>query len=136
MSHSEHQVALSTLLAALARAVGQLPSAVTPDAIAEVASHVHWRPISNWENSADIELATATGLLSACFGGDIMIATDHSIASSHSAMIIDSSTLPEFVENYLIRFGECFFNGDVVVVESEGQRVWMFHHEGAYSLLE
>lgn len=136
MSSSLHGVSVAEVLSAFARVLGRTPIAATPDAICELAAEVSWTPVTDWESSEDTDLACATGLFSVPFTGDLLVVSEHSLTSGRGGVLIASSGLEQFVKNHLKCFGECFFNGDVLIVESEGRLLWLFHHEGAYSLIE
>jgi hypothetical protein len=51
------------------------------------------------------------------------------------AIAVDASDLHLLVAQHRDRYGERFFDGDVIILEREGARIWIFHHEGRYALL-
>jgi hypothetical protein len=128
-------VELDLMLEALGRALGRVPAAVTPDAIAQLRTGVRWTQVEDWEAFSDKELAVKTGLLRVPFSGSVLVVTESSFAPKQGAFLVPASQLSEFVAGHLESYGECFFNGDVIVLETSGQRVWVFHHEGLHALI-
>ncbi|MCE9579135.1 MAG: hypothetical protein K8W52_38790 [Deltaproteobacteria bacterium] len=118
----------------LGRMLGTAPTSLTPDAIAAVTGDLDWIPCDDWEERADLELARATGLLEVPFAGVLLIITDTALIARQGGVLVPASRLAEFVGEYPARYGECFFGGDVIVAETQGERVWLFHHEGAHAL--
>ena len=41
------------------------------------------------------------------------------------------SEIDQFFGLYFEKFGECFFNGDVIFFVPKERRLWIFHHEGS-----
>jgi hypothetical protein len=126
-------VPLSTVHAALTRILGRAPRSVTPDDIAAVAGALEWRRTAGWDKEDDVVVATKAGLFEAGFAGATLIVTEASFFRDLGAFLIDGDDLQRFVSEHLIRYGEVFFNGDVVIVEMHGSRIWLFHHEGMYA---
>ncbi|NVB39967.1 hypothetical protein G6O69_19135 [Pseudenhygromyxa sp. WMMC2535] len=126
----------SMALANLGRILGTTPSALTPDSISDAAGSTHWTSINNWEQYEDAKLAIMANLLPTPFKGNLMVVSDHSLTSNGGGLAVASSQLKELVAGHLILFGECLFNGDVIIAELGGSLIWMFHHEGAYTLFD
>ena len=127
---------VATVLAALARIFGRTPEAATPDAICELASAVRWTRVADWESVEDTDLARSTGLFSIPFVGAVVVVTEYCFTSGFGGFLVAAAGLEQLVQTHLDVYGECFFNGDVAIVEADGSRVWMFHHEGAVALIE
>ena len=121
------------VLAACTRALGRRPRALTPDAIASTIGDVAWSELPGWESMSDTEIAIRSGL-HAGLVGDVLV-VEASISSRRGAFRVDVSELGSLVAQHLERYGECFFNGDVVVVQLDGERLWLFHHEGHFGLV-
>jgi hypothetical protein len=119
---------------ACARIAGRRPTELTPHAIAATMVGLTWVPLPDWESMADAEVAMRSGLYAAPLAGVLLAVTEASLASRIGAFELDAGELGVLVSQHLSRFGECFFNGDVIVVERDGGHIWLFHHEGQYTL--
>ena len=128
-------VEMDRVYEACTRILGRRPTALTPDAISETVEQVAWNAFPDWESKSDAHVAIATGLYSTAFAGPLLVVTEASFGSNGGAFMIEARELGHLVEQHLPRHGECFFNGDVIVVECEGSRVWLFHHEGHHVTL-
>jgi hypothetical protein len=128
-------VEISWVQQVLARILGGSPRSVTPDAIGELLGPIEWKPAEGWDTLDDSTVATTAGLFDAGFSGHLLIVTDVSFVSGKGAFSIASEELSLFVSEYSSRCEESFFDGDVVVVEELGERVWVFHHEGVCATL-
>jgi hypothetical protein len=126
-------VPMSTVLAALDRILGGTPRSVTPDDIAAIAGAIEWRPTAGWDSEDDVAVATKAGLFDAGFTGDTLVVVDSCFAPGRGAYLIDGADLRRFVSEHLGRHGSVLFDGDVVIVEMHGSRIWLFHHEGVYA---
>lgn len=129
-------VTIAEFLRALERAIKRTPAAATPDAIADVLGDVQWNRIDDWESSSDIEIARQTGLLDVPFAESSLIVTEASFSPDRGAFLVPASRLGDFVKEHLDAYGECFFNGDVIVADTAGHHVWLFHHDGLYALVQ
>jgi hypothetical protein len=116
-----------------ARIVGSRPSALTPDAVSATKNGVKWTPLRGWESMSDTEIAMRSGLYAMRLTGVLLVLTEASFASRIGAFEVDAQSLGALVSQHLERFGECFFNGDVIIAERDGHRLWLFHHEGCYA---
>jgi hypothetical protein len=126
-------VPMSTVEVALTRVLGSAPLSVTPDDIATIAGPVEWRPTAGWDSEDDPLVASNAGLFDAGFEGDTLIVVDASFAPDRGAFLIDGADLQRLVSEHLERYGAVFFDGDVIIVEAHGSRMWLFHHEGVYT---
>jgi hypothetical protein len=104
-----------------------------PDAIVGPMRGVKWVALPGWESMSDGEIATRSGLFAARLAGVLFVVTDATLASQRGAFQVDAEGLAMLVEEHLDRYGECLFNGDTIVVERDGSRIWLFHHEGVYA---
>ena len=114
----------------LERILGGSLRSVTPDAIGEMLGPVDWKPVEGWDSQSDSIVASTAGLFSAGFSSRLLVVTDVSFYPGRGAFSVASEDLPSFVSTYSVRYGESFFDGDAIVVEELGKRVWIFHHEG------
>ncbi len=133
---TELQISLVDIAAvqqAFARILGRVPRSITPDAIAEILGPVVWKPAEGWDSQPDGVVASNAGLFDAGFSGSVLVVTDASFFPDRGAFRIDSKDLPAFVSQHSARYQECFFDGDAIVVEEHGCRIWIFHHEGVYA---
>ena len=120
---------------ACARILGRRPTALTPDTIAVLVEHVDWKSLPEWESKSDADIAIGSGLHSVAFSGPLLVVTEASFGSGRGAFMVEARELGLLVEQHLVRHGECFFNGDVIIVECKGSQIWLFHHEGQYATL-
>jgi hypothetical protein len=118
-----------------ARILGRSPTALTPDAIAAIVERVDWRALPEWESKSDADIATEAGVFRAAWSGPLLVVTEASFVSRGAAFLLEANELRLFVSEHLARYDECFFNGDVIIVECRGHRIWLFHHEGEYAML-
>jgi hypothetical protein len=120
---------------ACARVVDGRPSAPVPDLIAALAGKVQWHPLPGWEHQEDVDIARRAGLiaLASLAGGVLMVVTDGSLSKTAGGCVVEAVALEAFIADHLRRFGECFCNGDVVIVQAAGAFIWLFHHEGLYT---
>lgn len=89
-----------------------------------------WRQLDGWLEMDDLAiLKTLAG--NAVPSGSLLIATDLSYSDGLGVFEVDARQLDAFVSSYLSNFGECFFNGDVIICSTSQKAFWMFHHEGA-----
>lgn len=128
-------VAAKATLEACSRLLGKSVSALTPDAIAHVLGSVRWVSIPGWEKKSDGDIAAETGLHGIAFGGALFVVTEASLSKLCGACVVNVSDLARYIENHLDHFGECFFNGDVLIVSPETKRIWLFHHEGQFAAI-
>lgn len=128
-------VAMSVVCDACQRIIGRRPSAPTPDAIASLLHVADWKSAGGWESKTDVDVAKSVGLYEVGLGGSLVVVTEASFMKSRGAFKMEASELPAFVAQHLAQYGECFFNGDVIVAELGGNRLWLFHHEGQYAMV-
>jgi hypothetical protein len=121
---------------ALGEAIGTAPKSLTPDAVASLLDRLVWTRIELWEEYSDLDLAKAIGLTSAALEGSILVVTEVSFARGLGAFMLPASQIERFVSAHCELFGESFFNGDVIVLHASTARLWMFHHEGVFSVAD
>jgi hypothetical protein len=137
MTHSSTaRAAIAEVLERCSSVLGkQLPFA-TPDAVASVVGQLEWEKCTGWEQCRDAEIAKRSGLLQIGFDGPLLVVTEAALTQGTGAFVVSATEgLAKFVEQHLARFGECFFNGDVLIVDRAGTRVWLFHHEGLFTTI-
>jgi len=120
---------------ACARVIGRKPMAPTPDAIASVAGVIEWKSFPDWEAYSDSEIAAETRLYDIALMGKLYVVTEAALTSREGPIVVNAVDLRKLIAEHLRLFGECFFNGDVVIMEAKGNNVWLFHHEGQYALI-
>jgi len=106
--------------------------ALTPDEITAGLPNFAWASLPNWETLSDLDIAKQTGLLRGPMTGELLIVTEASFGAGCGAFLLDGPNLGAFVVGHLSRYGECFFNGDVIILAPQGKEIWLFHHEGVY----
>ncbi|MCG8420819.1 MAG: hypothetical protein MJE77_23100 [Proteobacteria bacterium] len=116
--------------------LGSRLTAMTPDALAAAISTVEWAHLPDWEELDDVEIAKTSALDKMGLKGQLLIITEASYGKGNGAFLLDASDLMNFINEHLGKYRECFFNGDVVIVELEGKHVWLFHHEGHWALAD
>lgn len=92
--------------------------------------------ISNWESLSDYEIIskvdTATFL-----SNDIYVVTDISYLKKIVFKVRSDNLIDSFISAYVDEYSESFFNGDVIIISPERQKLLFFHHAGfwfTYSL--
>ncbi len=128
-------VPLARVYDELSRILGVRPASLSPDAIASTRENVAWKAIVDWESKSDVELAVQAGLYAVEPSGSLLVATEASIAQRHGAFLVNGPALGALVAQHREKQGECFFNGDVVVVQCGTNHIWLFHHEGRYTTI-
>jgi hypothetical protein len=126
-------VEMSRVYDACAQILGERPSALTPEAVEAVSQAVDWKEVPGWESMSDAEIAMRSGLSGVAFSGQLLVVTEASFAPARGAFEVDAGDLVVLIDEHLLRFGECFFNGDVIVVDRHAGQIWLFHHEGVYA---
>ncbi len=94
-----------------------------------------WMTIADWEEISDQELYQNLENAKAP-SGMLLIVTEVSYRTTLGAFKVADSDVKQFVAEHLSRFGECFYNGDVLIVSKEQSTVWLFQHEGIFAVLE
>lgn len=110
---------------------------IIPDDIAQAVGLDNpeaWRTVPNWEDKEDLDLLHGLGVAKHFLGRPLMIVTEASFSDNTGAFLVSGDDLAAFVESHLDMFGEMFFNGDVVIMDTDNTSVWLFHHEGAFAL--
>ena len=94
-----------------------------------------WYDIEDWESLDDL---TILGYLEELkpFRGELLVVTEASYFNDKLGPFqVNAVDMKQFVNSHLESFGECFFNGDVIIVSINDKLVWIFHHEGMYTLI-
>lgn len=127
------RIDIAEVLARCSLVLGKRLSALTPDAVARAADSLRWRPLPAWEKLSDTEIATATGLLQVFRDDELCVVTEAALAKGHGVFVVAATELRRLISDHLGRYGECFFNGDILIVNSDGTHLWLFHHEGQHA---
>ena len=98
-----------------------------------VAGMAEWQMIPDWERIPDLKILDRVYGGQTPLAGPLVLVTDHMFASGGFPARVPADGLRDFVGGYAASNGECFFNGDVVILASEAGRLTMFHHEGAFA---
>ncbi len=65
--------------------------------------------------------------------GSSVLISEVSYLNGFGPYILEISNLDIFSKVYYRELGECLFNGDLIIINIEGDYVWIFTHEGAYT---
>lgn len=87
-----------------------------------------WNQLAGWENLADAEIFEVL-IQPSQFDGQLLVISDLSYRREFDAFAVDAEELRAFVSTFHATFGECLFNGDVLIAQPEQQKLWVFHHE-------
>jgi hypothetical protein len=132
MSETPTIIALADATKRVSSVLGFELRALTPDEITAKLPSFAWASLPDWETLDDIDIADQTGLLQEPMRGDVLIVTEASFGAGGGAFVVEGFNLGAFIDTHLRGYGECFFNGDVIIVALEARAVWLFHHEGVY----
>ena len=94
-----------------------------------------WHSIDNWEDLDD-EVIYENIIILKIPAGELFVITEVCYKNDLGPFYLDASELRELVRKHLDKYGECFFNGDVIIFSFDLKMIWCFHHEGFYSLIE
>jgi hypothetical protein len=97
-------------------------------------NEIKWHELKDWENIDDIDILTYFEKLKS-FRGMLYVVTEASYNKAFGPFELETSDLHTFALNHLDAFGESFFNGDVIILSIDIKSVWIFHHEGVYSVI-
>jgi hypothetical protein len=97
-----------------------------------VAGPARWERFPDWEDVADLDILDRVFAGRPPLHGPLLLATAH-MGFRGSPVRLPAERLRQFVAEYRISAGECFFNGDVVILAPEARRLTVFHHEGAFA---
>jgi hypothetical protein len=110
-----------------------------PDAIADAARKagysVHFVPLEGWEALTDDEIIQTILPSEVNLDETILVVTDASFSNA-SPFSLQRVDLRGFVNLHFAQYKECVVNGDVVIIIPERRTIVLFHHEGAYSIIE
>jgi hypothetical protein len=95
---------------------------------------IQWLELKEWENLDDIEIYNTLEKLETP-EDEIFVISEISYIKETDPFRLKSSCLRKFIMQYLSRFHECFFNGDVLIFSIRHKLIWLFHHEGVYALV-
>lgn len=95
---------------------------------------IQWSPIPDWENLDD------TKTLDVILGSDSVRGADNAIMLPAICFYgdclpfrISHDGLKNFVGGFLSHYGQCFFNGDTLILFPSRRIIYLFHHEGMYT---
>lgn len=92
----------------------------------------HWIHLDNWENLSDEEIFE--NIEKVCTSlANVYVINEVSYRDGMGAFSLTHNQIKSFVANHLSIFGECFFNGDILVVSMDEDSILAFHHEGIYA---
>lgn len=111
-----------------------------PDSISESCeksgAKIEWRAFDgNWEEIEDKTIYNSV-LKDAEFKGKVIIITEASFLTAKKAFCLDFSFLPEFIKKHRVLFKERFFDGDVIIFSQYQRKIFIFHHEGVYTVID
>jgi hypothetical protein len=106
-----------------------------PDSIIEVLPDSEWSMFLDWNNFSDAQIADRTGVLALDLAGEVTVATEASYPA-RGAFVLPFAELGTFIASHAALYGEQFFSGDVILCCQARRAIWIFHHEGGYSLLD
>jgi hypothetical protein len=132
MSGSQAIIPLAEATRRMSSVLGFEPRALTLDAITARLPSFVWASFPDREIRGDLDIAERSGLLRKPMMGNLLIVTEASFDAGGGAFVLEGTNLGTFIDTHLLRYGECFFNGDVIILALEGKEVWLFHHEGVY----
>lgn len=92
--------------------------------------------IKDWEALSDDSLfdnIAAKGSQCLDMTGRIFAVTDVSYLSADGVFVFEYEHRNLFFQEYFYRFGECFFNGDVLLIFPVCHHLAFFHHDGFFS---
>lgn len=127
-------IALDELLARVNAAFGLRVSSFTALIEHQVAAS-RWRRLDTPQHIDDMEI---TGLVdaSAFLPEALYVVTDESYDKEVGAFAVHRDDLRAFAGAYRERNGVAMFNGDTLIVGIESKLIWMFHHEGVWTLFD
>ena len=90
-----------------------------------------WRRLPGWEDMSDrhIYQCIAGG---AALAGTVYIVTDVSYRPGLGVFAVNAQDFSDFIDGYLLAYGECLINGDTLIFCPESKMMVMFHHEGVF----
>ena len=108
---------------------------VSIENLCKLVAKENWLSVPNWENLDDIQLYNLLEKIERP-QGDLYVVTEAAYRKSKGPFCVSSDEIRGFVEEHLNTFGECFFNGDVLILSVDQNTIWIFHHEGVYSTIK
>ena len=131
-------IPLSSATDEVERALGVEIAALTPDEVADALGlwgSERWLPLAPSPTESDLDVWRRVHPFPTWISR-VVIITDLSFMDERGAFELVGSEIDDFVGTYEKRFGETFFNGDVLVVAIEDRKVWLLHHEGLHITAE
>lgn len=95
-------------------------------------AHLTWHSLDNWESQEDLAILRKLENVKS-FEGTMYVVTEASYRPGLGPFMVAEENINDFVRLHLNNFGECCFNGDVLIISFELNQIWMFHHEGIYA---
>lgn len=93
-----------------------------------------WFTLEDWLNTDDLDILHCLESLYP-FEGKLIIVTDASYKKDLGPFIVEANRINEFIENHYKNYNEYFLDTDVIIINLEKKLVWIFHHEGIYSII-
>ncbi|MDQ1812113.1 hypothetical protein RBA41_02240 [Massilia sp. CCM 9210] len=127
-------IALDALLAQFNTAFGLKASSFTAF-IEHLGPPGRWQRLDRPENMGDLEIV---GLVDQSFflPEQLYVVTEESYCRKVGAFAVHRDDLRDFVGAYRERHGVMMFNGDTLIVGIGSKAVWIFHHEGVWTLFD
>ncbi len=109
-----------------------LPESIS--AMANECGHaVDFVRLLDWESLDDISILRRVVLPPVHASESLLIVTEVSYRDGVGPFLLRGNDLEHFVATHLGVFGECFFNGDAVIVRMTTGQIVLFHHEGYFA---
>lgn len=102
--------------------------------LANNGTSIKWHRLQNWETLDDERIFNNIERLKNPVG-KLYIITEASYKNHLGPFELDASDIREFIIKHIQKYGESFFNGDVIIFSFNYNIAWCFHHEGLYSLI-
>jgi len=104
-------------------------------ALDSIGRKVNWNRLDNWEDLDDIDILHQVLNLHV-IDDEVFVITEASYNESAGPFRLQPHELESFTINHLDKYGECFFNGDVAIINLKTKSVWAFHHEGVFAYID
>lgn len=104
-------------------------------AFLKMGRKIDWSRIKNWEDLEDTQILIYLSNMQE-FRGRLIVITEAAYTQSNGPFEICGDYIKEFPDFHLTKFGECMFNGDVVILCLNSRSIWLFSHEGAFAYSE
>ncbi len=87
------------------------------------------KEICNWESLSDLEILNYINL-DKYSNSFFYIITDLSYSDDFGVFEVLSDDMIRFMTSYFDKYEECFFNGDVIMINIKYQEIIVFQHSG------